>query len=86
MISLITYLIVRMIKKKRKKNEVPEDILKQFEELERRLKDSNGTKTGQQVLWEMYNKEKVNPIIKEEYKPSISSVKNNKLNSLFKRR
>ena len=35
------------------KNQIPQEILDQFEYCERRLKETNGSMTPQQILWEL---------------------------------
>jgi hypothetical protein len=56
LLGLVGYWFYKKIKKKYKKikpeDNIPKELLEDFEILERRLKESNGNKTAEQILWE----------------------------------
>jgi hypothetical protein len=88
---LIGLLFLLMYLKKRKKtNQIPEEVLNDFNKAETLLKESKGTLTPQQVLLELY-KERNNPVFISPSIPivesrPVQSVKVNKLLKLFKKK
>lgn len=53
LVVLIAWLIHLIRKRRRKKKEIPQEVLEDFEEAERRLEESGGEKQPYTILWEL---------------------------------
>ena len=86
---IIAILILRRIIKRKNRNLIPEEVLSDFMKAEQMLKDSKGTITHQEVLWNIYKeRNNIKEFCKSLYVEPITETKpkENKLLKLFKRR
>jgi membrane protein implicated in regulation of membrane protease activity len=89
LVLLLIGLIFWFIKRRKKKKQIPQEILDEFNELERRFKEHNGQVSHQEILWEFYKERHMNklPEVKPEIKPEVNiQPKKLDLSKLFKKK
>lgn len=59
-IGIIIWWLISLKRKRKKENQIPDEVLADFEYVEQRLADSNGELSPQQILWELANDKKQN--------------------------
>lgn len=74
-------------RKKKNKQSIPQEVIDDFNELERRYAEHNGQVSHQEILWDYYKSKHMNRKFAkpEMYNPVVEQTSKNELSNSFKR-